>query len=132
MDVRPAALTVVLQTGDVRAEVGRKLAPAPGALTLVADLVVEDVGLDLHPFLNVGMLQLHEASTDGGNVALLVGEGNSAGALRVLQLGVSVDAGVADAPVQSIHDHGKLHCLQWSRHAPNENGLPWIQWHGSI
>ena len=55
------------------------------------------------------MLQLNEPSADGGNVALLIGEGHPAGALGVLELGVRVDAGVAHATVQTVHYHGQLH-----------------------
>ena len=56
------------------------------------------------------MLQLDEPRADGRDVALLVGEGHSSGPLRILQLGVSVDAGVANAAVQSVHNHGELNC----------------------
>lgn len=62
-----------------------------------------------HPFVYVNVLQLNEAGADGGDVALLVGEGHAAGALRVLELRVGVDAGVADASVQTVHDHSQLH-----------------------
>lgn len=62
-----------------------------------------------HPLVDVIVLQLNEASTDGSDVALLIGEGDAAGSLRVLELRVGVDAGVADAPVQPVHDHSQLH-----------------------
>lgn len=54
------------------------------------------------------MLQLHESGADGRDVALLVGECHPAGALGVLQLGVSVDTGVAHTAVQAVHYHGQL------------------------
>ena len=45
VDVGPAEITVVLQTGDVGAEERGELAPAACALALVTQLVVKDVGL---------------------------------------------------------------------------------------
>ena len=58
------------------------------------------------------MLQLDEPGADGGDVALLVGEGDAPRALRVPQLGIGVDARVAHAPVQAVHDHGQFNCNQ--------------------
>ena len=63
-----------------------------------------------HPFVYLSVLQLDEAGADSGDVALLVREGHTARSLGVLQLRVCVDARVADAPVQAVHDHGQLHC----------------------
>ena len=63
-----------------------------------------------HPFVYLSVLQLDEAGADSGDVALLVGEGHAARPLGVLELRVGVDARVADAPVQAVHDHGQLHC----------------------
>lgn len=63
-----------------------------------------------HPFVDVIVLQLNEASADGGDVALLVGKGHAAGSLRIFQLWVSVDTRVTNAAVQTIHDHRQLHC----------------------
>lgn len=63
-----------------------------------------------YPFVNVSVLQLDESGTDGGDVALLIGESHSARPFRVLQLGVSVDSGVTHAAVQTIHDHRQLNC----------------------
>ena len=54
------------------------------------------------------MLELHEASADGSDVALLIGESHSAGTLGILQLRVRVDASIAHPTVQTIHDHGQL------------------------
>lgn len=48
VDVGPAELTIVLQTGDISAEEGGKLPSTASALTLVTQLVVQDVGLHLH------------------------------------------------------------------------------------
>lgn len=48
VDVGPAELAIVLQTGDVSAEEGGELASAARALALVTQLVVQDVGLHLH------------------------------------------------------------------------------------
>ena len=56
------------------------------------------------------MLQLNESSADGSDVALLIGEGHTTRPLGVLELRVGVDASVADAAIQTIHDHGQLHC----------------------
>lgn len=71
--------------------------------------VVNGVHGIAHPFVDVIVLQLNEASADGGDVALLIGEGHAAGPLRVFELGVSVDAGVANTSIQPVHDHSQLH-----------------------
>lgn len=63
-----------------------------------------------YALVNVIVLQLHEAGANGSNVGLLVGEGNTAGALRVLQLRIGVDASIADTAVEPVHDHRQLHC----------------------
>lgn len=68
-----------------------------------------------HPFIDFPMLQLHKASADSSNVALLIREGDPPRSLGVLQLRVCVDAGVANAPVQTVHDHGQLHCRRGRR-----------------
>jgi hypothetical protein len=106
---------------------GGELAAASGALALVAQLVVQHVGLHLHSLVDLAVLELDEPSANGGDVALLVREGDSAGALGVLQLGIGVDASVADAAVQPVHDHGKFDGLQWPGDAADEDGLPRIQ-----
>lgn len=62
-----------------------------------------------HPFVYVIVLQLNEASADGSDVALLIGEGHAAGSLWVFKLWVSVDASVANTSVQPVHDHSQLH-----------------------
>lgn len=72
-----------------------------------------------HPFINLPVLQLNKSGTDGSNVTLLIGEGYSPRPFRILELGVSVDAGVAHPAIQPVHDHGQLHCNrkppgQWS------------------
>lgn len=66
--------------------------------------------LSTHPFIDFSMLQLYKASTDSSNVALLIREGDPPRSLGVLQLRVCVDASVANAAVQAVHDHGQLHC----------------------
>lgn len=48
VDGGPAVFAVVLQTGDIGAEKGRKLAAAAGSLALVAELVVQHVWLHFH------------------------------------------------------------------------------------
>lgn len=48
VDVGPAELAVVLQARHVGAEEGRELASAARPLTLVAQLVVQNVRLHLH------------------------------------------------------------------------------------
>ena len=58
-----------------------------------------------HPFVNVVVLQLNKTGADGGDVALLIGEGHTARPLGVLELRVSVNAGVAHTPIQPVHDH---------------------------
>lgn len=68
-----------------------------------------------HPFVDVIVLQLNEAGADGGNVALLIGEGHAAGSLWVFELWVGVDASVADTSVQPVHDHSQLHWREEGR-----------------
>lgn len=78
--------------------------------------------LSTHPFIDFSMLQLYKASTDSSNVALLIREGDPPRSLGVLQLRVCVDASVANAAVQAVHDHGQLHCKTSrtisTRHSP--------------
>lgn len=62
----------------------------------------------LYPFVNVSVLQLDESGADGGDVALLIGEGHSSRPLRVLELWIGVDARVAHAAIETIHDHGQF------------------------
>ena len=69
-----------------------------------------------HPFIDFSMLQLYKASTDSSNVALLIRESDPPCSLGVFQLGVRVDAGVANAAVQTVHDHGQLHCKGKNTH----------------
>lgn len=71
--------------------------------------------LATHPFIDLSVLQLHKASADSSNVALLIREGHPPRSLGVLQLGVRVNAGVADPSVQAVHDHGQLHCRRERR-----------------
>ena len=61
-----------------------------------------------HPLVDVAQLQLDEARADRRDVTLLVGEGDAPRPLGVLQLGVGVDARVAHAAVQPVHDHRQL------------------------
>ena len=71
--------------------------------------IVNEMHEPAHPFVDVIVLQLNEASADGSDVALLIGEGHAAGSLWVFELWVSVDAGVANTSVQPVHDHSQLH-----------------------
>lgn len=48
VDSSPAIFTVILQTRHVSAEEGRELAAAARALTLVAQLIVQDIWLNFH------------------------------------------------------------------------------------
>lgn len=68
-----------------------------------------------HPFVNVIVLQLNEASADGSDVALLIGEGHTARSLWVFELRVGVDASVANTSIQPVHDHSQLHCGEEGR-----------------
>lgn len=71
--------------------------------------IVNEVREPAHPFVDVIVLQLNEASADGSNVTLLIGESHAAGSLWVFELWVSVDARVANTSVQPVHDHSQLH-----------------------
>lgn len=48
VDVGPAELTVVLQTGDISAEKGSEFPSAACTLALITQLIIQDVGLHLH------------------------------------------------------------------------------------
>ena len=65
-----------------------------------------------YPFVNVAVLKLNKASADRCDVALLAGECHASGALRIPQLRVRVDTGVADTAVQTSHDQRQLNCSQ--------------------
>jgi len=54
------------------------------------------------------MLKLNESCTDGCNVTLLAGERHTTSALRIPQLGISVNTSVTDAAVQTSHDQCQL------------------------
>ncbi len=71
--------------------------------------IVNEAHEPAHPFVDVIVLQLNEAGADGGNVALLIGEGHAAGSLWVFELWVSVYASVAHTSIQPVHDHSQLH-----------------------
>lgn len=62
-----------------------------------------------YPFINLPMLQLNKSGTNGCNVALLIGEGYSPCPFRILELRICVNPSITDSPVQTVHDHGKLH-----------------------
>ena len=117
-----------LQTDDVSAEERSKFPPTSRSLAFVTMLVIEYVRLDLnlsnwgvngsfdseisatHSLVDVPVLKLNKARADGGDVALLVGERHSPCTFRILEIGVNIYSGVADASVQTVHDHRKLHC----------------------
>jgi hypothetical protein len=63
-----------------------------------------------YPFVNVVVLKLHKARTDGCNVALLIGERNTPSTFRVLQLWVCVNASIANTTVQTVHYHCQFNC----------------------
>ena len=63
---------------------------------------------DSYSLVDVGVLQLHEASADGSDVALLAAERHSTRSFRVLQLWIGVDSSVAHTAVQTVHDHRQL------------------------
>lgn len=48
VDVGPAEFAVVLQAGDISAEKGGELSSTASALTLITQLIIQDVGLHLH------------------------------------------------------------------------------------
>lgn len=48
VDVGPAELAVVLQTGDVSAEKGSKFSSTACTLAFITQLIIQDVGLYLH------------------------------------------------------------------------------------
>ena len=52
-----------------------------------------------YPFVNVIVLELHKASADGCDVTLLIGECHTAGTFGVLQLGVCINASIADTTI---------------------------------
>lgn len=48
VDIGPAELTVVLQTGDISTEEGSEFPSTACTLTLITQLIIQDVGLHLH------------------------------------------------------------------------------------
>lgn len=78
------------------------------------------------------MLQLYESGRDGSYVALLITEGDPTGSFGILELGISVDAGVTDTAVKPIHDHGEFHGLERSRDPANEDRLSRVERHGGV
>lgn len=127
VDVGPAELAVVLQTCDISTEKGSKLSPAACALALVTQLIVQDVGLHLHPFVDVSVLKLDKSCADGSNVTLLIGEGHSSGPLWVLELRVRVYSCVANSSIETIHYHSQLNRSQGTRDTPHKDGLAGIK-----
>lgn len=65
----------------------------------------------VYPLVNVSVLELDESCTDGSDVTLLIGESNPSCTLRVFELWISVDPGITDSTIQTIHNHGQLN---WS------------------
>ena len=51
---------------------------------------------------------------------------------RVLEVWVTVDAGVADIPVPRVEDIGQLAGLEWAWDSPNEDGLASINGLGVV
>lgn len=115
----PARLAVVLQAGHIRAEERRKLTLTPRTAAFIADLIVEYVWLDFDTLLDVRVLQLHESGANGRNVGLLVAERHSTGALRILQLWISVDAGIAKL-------EWRMEGYRWFRVQLNRFLVKWI------
>ena len=62
----------------------------------------------LDSFVDLAMLELDKAGGDGGDVALLVGEGHPARPLGVAELWVGVYPRVADSAIQAVHYHRQL------------------------
>ena len=62
-----------------------------------------------YPLVNLPMLKLHKPGGDRGDVTLLVGERHSARSLRVAELRVRIDAGVANPAIKPVHNHGEFH-----------------------
>ena len=56
------------------------------------------------PLIDISVLQLDEASLDGGDEAVMRVEGHPGSALGVLELCVQVDARVRYPPVQTFYD----------------------------
>lgn len=105
----PAIFTVILQTGNISTEKWSKFPPTTGPLTFITQLVIQDIWLNLHPFIYLSMLQLNKAGTDSSYVTLLIRKCDSSSSFWVFELWVSIDSSIADASVQPIHYHRKLH-----------------------
>lgn len=127
MDARPAVFAVILQTGDVGTEEGGELPTTACALALITHLIIQHIWLHFHPFVNVIVLELHKASADGCNVALLIGERHAAGTFRVLQLWVRINASIADTTVQTVHDHCQFNSSKGSWNSPNKDSFSGVQ-----
>lgn len=109
MSVAPALLAIVLETGDIGAKVvAHFLATRFSVLTQVTQLLIEHVRLYFGVLLDRVVSERGKACCDGGHIAVAVGERDSAGALRILELGVDVDGSVEDAAEQAVNDCGQL------------------------
>lgn len=62
-----------------------------------------------YPFIYLSMLQLNKAGTDSSYVTLLIRKRDSSSSFWVFELWVSIDSSIADASIQPIHYHCKLH-----------------------
>lgn len=50
----------------------------------------------------------------------------------ILQLWITIDASVADIAVSRVEDVGQLTRLEWAGHAPDKDGLAWVDGLGVV
>lgn len=62
-----------------------------------------------YTLINVAVLELDEARADGSDVALLIGESDSASTFRVFQLRICINSRITHSTIQPVHDHSKFH-----------------------
>ena len=75
-----------------------------------------------YAFINITVLKLNEPSTDGSNVALLIGESNSTSTFWIFQLWICINPCITHSTIQPVHDHSKLHWkTKRSAHQMGEN-----------
>jgi len=112
----PAVAAVVLEAGQVPAEVGALLQQTAGAQG------VFQVRIHLNLLGELQRLDLNERGGDGLHVALGVAEGDPTGPDGIL-VSVGVDAGVDNTPEEIIEDVGETLCVEHPVESSNKDSF---------
>lgn len=73
-----------------------------------------------YTFINVTVLKLNKSSTDGSNVALLIGESDSPSTFWVFEFWICINSCVTHTTIQPVHDHSKFHFKRKDIHIKGE------------